>query len=257
MTTSQQKTSKESKIAEFATNAFAAHKIEQRMYQFESFDRYYGHWVCTKDGKGSNIYRFDIQHKPGTLVVTGDIGDLIVERTANMVAWCRGSVGSIDYFAEKVPHAIPTRDKSQEKMQEYVETMLLPDVSYSDCGTYNKWGQTIAELVDCPECHGYGETEGDESNNYDWVPCEACKGKGAVLSEVSSEWTELQAEVSHLADGSPDVFMQALYESSLCVDGDWMPDLTDWTSNFLWCREAVKWFCNNWDGPNPINGGEA
>ncbi len=255
MNTSQQKLSKEMQIAELAAKSFASHKIEQRLYQFESFDRYYGHWVCTKEGKGSNVYRFDIQHKPGTLTVTGDIGDLMVERTSNMVAWCRGSVGSIGYFAEKVPSAIQTREKSPDMMQEYVDTMLLPDPSYSDCGTYNKWGQQIVEKVDCPKCHGYGEKEGDESNNYDWVPCETCKGKGEVLAEISSEWVDLQDEVAHLTDGPPDVLLQALYESTLCNDCDWMPDLSDWTTNFLWCREAVKWFCENWDGPNP-NGSE-
>ena len=200
-------------IEEFASKAFASHKIDQRMYLFESFDRYYGHWVCTKDGSGSNVYRFDILHKPGTLVVTGDIGDLIVERTSNMIAWCQGSVDSISYFAEKVPHAIKTREPSQDKRQRYVETMLEPCLAYDLSGEFNEWGQHIA-----------GETEA---------------------------WEELYVELSRIIDdkAAPDVFMQTLYDSPLCNDCDWLPDLTDWTANFLWCREAVKWFCNNWEGP--------
>lgn len=244
--------SRESQIAELAAKAFASHKIEQRLYHFESFDRYYGHWVCTKDGKGSSVYRFDILHKPGTLVVTGDIGDLILERTANMVAWCRGSVGSTEYFAEKVPSAIPTREPSQDKRQEYVDTMLKPDRSYNGDDNYNAWGQVIREEETCPECDGLGFTYREVGEDEVEFSCARCDESGEAPGAVSEAWIDLQAELSHMVDGAPDVFMQTLHDSPLCTDCDWMPDLTDWTSNFLWCREAVKWFCENWDGPNEV-----
>lgn len=220
MTIRQKARSKESQIAELADSVFASHQIEQRMYHFEAFDRYYGHWVCTKNGKGSNIYRFDIQHKPGTVTVTGDVGHLIIERSANMIAWCRGAVGSIGYFAEKVPRAIPTREPSQDKRQEYYDMMFIPCLAYCGEAGYNAWGQAIA------------------------------------APEDREHWIDLREELAWKIDGPHDVFMSTLYESPLCRDSEWLPDLTDWTSNFLWCREAVKWFCEHWDGPNSAAGGK-
>lgn len=39
-------------------------------------------------------------------------------------------------------------------------------------------------------------------------------------------------------------FCTALYESGVNDGCDW-PDFKNWTSNFLWCREDLKWFLAN------------
>lgn len=106
MPTKQAKPNAVSLIAENAAHAFKEHVIEQRSLHRDERGLY-ATWRCGRPDSGT--YAFLVTVYPGVLVVTGDVGDLIVERTTNMIAWCRGSVGSIDYFAEKVPHAIPTK----------------------------------------------------------------------------------------------------------------------------------------------------
>lgn len=103
-------------IHESAVKNFANHKIEQRLSQgmFRS-------WRCKADGTW--CYGFDITTTPGTLIVTGDIGELIVQRADDMIAWSRGSVRSIDYFAEKVPHAMETKEWDQDVAEEWLDEL--------------------------------------------------------------------------------------------------------------------------------------
>lgn len=83
----------------------------------------YGCWRCgTPDGSGIDSFR--ITTIPGVLIITGDIGDLILERTENMIAWCAGSINSIDYFEEKVPRAIKTKEYDQDIALEWIEEQL-------------------------------------------------------------------------------------------------------------------------------------
>lgn len=171
-----------------AVTAFAGHKIEQRLNQgmFRS-------WRCRRDGTWA--YGFDVTTIPGTLVITGDIGELIVQRADDMIAWASGSVHSIDYFAEKVPRSMQTGEFCVEVAKEFLSELRsdLRDTGDLDEETKDK----IAELRNI--------LDGDE-----------------------------------VAD-----FQTELYLSGL-VDGCDMPNLKNYTSNFLWCREAVIWFCENW-----------
>lgn len=175
-------------IHEFAVKNFANHKIEQRLNQgmFRS-------WRCKADGTW--VRGFDITTTPGTIIVTGDIGELIVQRSDDMIAWARGSVHSIDYFAEKVPRSMETGEFCVEVAKEFLSELRsdLRDTGDLDEETKDK----IAELRNI--------LDGDE-----------------------------------VAD-----FQTELYLSGL-VDGCDMPNLKNYTSNFLWCREAVIWFCENW-----------
>lgn len=171
------------KIHGFAVKNFAEHKIEQRLSQ-----GMYRSWRCAK--ADSCEFAFEITTLPGTLLVTGDIGELIVQRTEDMLAWAERAVYSIDYFAGKVPHALPT-------------TQWCPDVAW-------EWLEELAAE----------EVEEEEDK---------------------AERVEKIADLrSCLEDGS-DAFFRELSDSRL-IDGCDYPDLTNWTSNFLWCREAVIWF---------------
>lgn len=106
------------RIEEFdrhAAKAFRNHTIRMRLDQglFRS-------WRC-QPFDGGWIYGFDIHTMPGMLMVTGDIGMLALERTADMLSWARGSIHSIDYFAEKVCRAIKTDEFDQKKAEVWVK----------------------------------------------------------------------------------------------------------------------------------------
>jgi hypothetical protein len=96
------------KHAEMASRSFAEHVVTQRLN-----DGMFRSWRCQK--LGSWIHGFNITTTPGHLIVTGDIGDLIVTRTADMIAWAREAIHDPGYFAEKVPSSIPTREWSYDR----------------------------------------------------------------------------------------------------------------------------------------------
>jgi hypothetical protein len=64
-----------------------------------------GHtWRCARPG--TNIYGFRVTWAPGVLVMTGDLGDLVISHQSftepwSAAAWVRGSSGSVDYFLSK------------------------------------------------------------------------------------------------------------------------------------------------------------
>lgn len=74
----------------------------------------YRHYRCAKPGTG--VYRFDIITWPGYLAVVGDIGDLLLCRTADMLAWAENSIHDAGYMAEKTIRPIDTEEESEELM---------------------------------------------------------------------------------------------------------------------------------------------
>lgn len=119
------------KNEDLARKAFAEHECTMRLDQgmFRS-------WRCMKPK--SWAYGFDVHTTPGHLIVTGDIGDLIVSRCEDMIDWSRGAVKDPHYFAEKVPHSIKTREWSYARSMEWID-------------------QEIHDAKDC-----YGDEEGDK-----------------------------------------------------------------------------------------------
>jgi hypothetical protein len=174
--------------SELAKKAFSNHVITERLNSgmFRS-------WRC--QAPGTWCYGFDVTTMPGTLVVTGDIGTLVVERTNDMIAWASGAARSIDYFAEKVSREMPTREWDADVAAEFID-------------------QSIAGCED--------DEDGD-------VQREAWRN--LKEDEIHDETTEQE-------------FCMALIESEL-IDGCDFPDLTNWKPSFLWCREAVIWFLQN------------
>ena len=170
-------------ISQNAKDAFKDHQITEL-----SRDGVFRSWRCGRPNSG--VYAFYITTTPGCLIVTGDIGDLIVERMYDMLPWCRGSVDSIDYFAGKVPSSIPTRSFSDEKLEEWVREQI------ADPDTEHEHRELLEDSLD--QLH------------YD----------------------------------GPDYWYREFND----IYGD-PPNWTEFNSNFLWCREAVKWFVNNHDEP--------
>lgn len=81
-------TPEEKRIREISDKAFEDHEITEL-----SRNGVFRSWRCGRPKSG--VYAFYITTTPGTLIITGDIGDLIVEREYDMLPWCRGSVDSI------------------------------------------------------------------------------------------------------------------------------------------------------------------
>lgn len=170
--------------AGWAAEAFKDHKIELRLNQ-----GLYRHWRCAKPGDGN--HSFSITTIPGSILVTGDIGTLVVERETEMIHWCKTAIRDVHYFASKVP-------------QEFKKYEYDPDMAR----------RYIAE-----------ELQSDE------------------LSEEDRETLlDLQEDCD---DGELD-FKRCLHESGY-IDGCDFPDLDNYTSSFLWCREAIKWFLAHYE----------
>lgn len=169
-------------VSEFAREAFQDHEVVQTLD-----NGFYRSWKCYKPG--TCFYAFTVTTIPGHIIVTGDVGDLIVSRTEDMIGWCKGSIQSIDYFASKVPHSIPTKGYDSEVALEWLE--------------------------------------------------EQAKEEGLSPAELSI--------VQNLKDCVDD--QEELFRGLSCcgmLDGDY-PTPENFNSNFLWCREAIKFLLENVD----------
>lgn len=165
-------------IERLAASAFANHEVTSLLSS-----GLYRHWRCAKPG--DSAYAFNVTTIPGRLIVTGDIGCLILERTDDMIAWSRGSINSMSYFAEKVPHEMPTSEYDPDVVERWVKDTIE---------TAREWG----------------------------VSAKACEALRAIDDFTMKPHVE-----------------QAIFDSGAVDGSDW-PTLTNWTSSFLWCREAIK-----------------
>jgi len=114
---------REDECAERAKKAFEHHVVEER-----SRNGVYRSWRCHNPDEG--CFWFDITTIPGSLIITGDLGDMIVSRSYDMLPWCRGLIRSIDYFAEKVSRDFPTTEFSPERLEEWLKGELNPEEGY-------------------------------------------------------------------------------------------------------------------------------
>lgn len=161
-------------VEQLASEAFAEHEIHTRLEQ-----DVYRHYDC-RHKNGSNIYQFHVVTFPGRLIVSGDIGDLMLVRCYDMLEWAPQAVESIDYFASKVVSG-PTKQYCSEVAREAIR-------------------------------------QARQENPLD-------------LLEVSDV-------------DNPHSTIMEIYDSRIWEGCDF-PSLENWTSNFLWCREALRWFFRN------------
>lgn len=77
-------------------------------------------WRCGREQCAA--YHFDVYVVPGRLMVFGDMGCLVVERTRDMIAWSRSAIRSLGYFASKVPEELrgSVREYDEEVVQAWV-----------------------------------------------------------------------------------------------------------------------------------------
>ena len=162
---------------QFAVDAFKDHEINYLMT-----NDVYRHFDC-RNRNGSSIYQFNVITFPGRLIITGDVGDLMLKRCRDMLEWAPRAVHSIDYFAEKVVAGKVKVDYDPEVVQEVINEAL-------------------------------GDRDSDAAR--------------LEISDVTN----------------PHSTLMEMYDSAAWDGCDW-PGLWNWHSNFLWCREAFKWFCAN------------
>lgn len=130
-------------IAEAAEMAFCDHQITQRLDQgmFRS-------WRCQRPGSWN--LGFDVTTTPGALIVSGDLGTLVVERCEDMedmIAWARGAIGDIHYFASKVSREIPTEGFDLEAAREAVREGLKEAIADGyDRERIGRWRSLLGEL---------------------------------------------------------------------------------------------------------------
>ncbi|HEY1187700.1 MAG TPA: hypothetical protein VGE74_08585 [Gemmata sp.] len=108
-------------VAAMAAKSFAAHRVAP-LWVALPFDGAcetgVSAWRCAKPGDCA--YAFTLYSVPGRLIVCGDLGTLVLERTYDMLVWARGSIDSIDYFAEKVTREIATEEFDPDMVRAWV-----------------------------------------------------------------------------------------------------------------------------------------
>jgi hypothetical protein len=90
-------------------------------------------WLCREPGRTSYWFRVIAGHN--LIVVTGDIGDLIVTpRRPDALSWMRGALDSPDYFAQKVSQdvRITAFDKELVRLALAQERIDLEDYDLDD-----------------------------------------------------------------------------------------------------------------------------
>lgn len=166
------------------------------------------HYRCHEPGT-SNMH-FNVYFFPGRMIVSGDIGFMAWERTFDMLIWARGAVDSIDYFAEKVPNEIETKEWDSEVGKAWVWEVFF---------------EMVENLVD---------EEGVDASN-------------AVNAHKAQGWRDTRDELMRHLDNGYEIFISEVDNSDWSPSkrgGDW-PELKQYTTSFLWCREAVKWLIRN------------
>lgn len=196
------------KIHNLANMAFKKHELKLLCNQ-----ELFRSWHLSSPG--TSVCYFDITTIPGSLFITGDIGDLILTRESDMISWARKAVGSIEYFASKVPNEIQTREYDPEVAKAWIYEMLQLDSLEDE-------GDDVFQLL------------GDSTRE-------------ALLEIYRDQYWDYGNEYET---------MLAIHDSGV-LDGCDIPNLTNYTSNFLWCREALLFFFTKLDqtltpGPEPI-----
>jgi hypothetical protein len=162
----------------------------------------YRGWRC--QSPKSWVDGFDLFLFPGELILTGDRGELVVQRARDMAAWCRSSIDDIGYFASKVSSEIETEEYSADMVRGW-----------------------LAEI---------------DAGDYAGCRCEAKLAK-RLRDEATGKFKKNDPEARDRIEYAADDGEHAVYEALSDLDlHDDPPDFKVWTYSFLHQREAIKWF---------------
>lgn len=185
----------EQQIRELSDQSFSGHKMTLELHagMFRS-------WLCKNPG--SSAYWFRITTIPGSLIITGDLGTMVVGRENDMLPWVRGCIDSTDYFAGKCQDT-KTRVFSETSLREWL-------------------AEQITEMEACPH------------------------------SDASGVLDTLHSALSESSEHGPDWFYEELQD---VFEGSEPPSWTDWDSQFLWRRDAIRWFIREYDRQQTVIAG--
>lgn len=133
------------KIAELAQRDFADHVIREKSNPGD-YARVF--WCGKPDG--SSIMHFKVVVFPGYLMVTGDVGDIVLFRDTDMIAWCRSAVRSPSYFFEK---ATMSREQKRcwtdEAFEDWLTDAIEQDKRAVEDGDYDEviWSEQRVKEV--------------------------------------------------------------------------------------------------------------
>ena len=156
---------------------------------------------------GTGTYAFHIVTFPGRLIVSGDIGNMAWSRCPDMLEWAAGAIGSTGYFAEKTWGSIEVREWSEDACREVVEQEHKDHID--DQAVTNTEGRSVAEVA-----------------------------------KDTEKANEIRDRLLRRIDDGEHAFATAYYESDW-YGGDF-PNVSQYTAEFLWCREAVRWFLKSY-----------
>jgi hypothetical protein len=161
----------------------------------------YRHWRCQRPNTWN--MGFDIVTWPGSLCFTGDMGEYLFQRTADMVPFMRESCMSYSYAAEKcTAHDGRLKEFSEERFEEILTERLKE--ADEEGGTFRVMRRG---------------TFADEN-----------------VADALEEIRNAYSQYSMASDAT-----KAMYESGLW-DGCDLPSCEVYTFHFLWCLHAIKWF---------------
>lgn len=143
------------KIRAAAEREFAKHQITEL-----SRNGVFRTWKCATPGTWA--HGFLITTIPGSLIVTGDLGELIVSRTYDMLPWARRAVRDLHYFASKTSQNFKTREFSHDAFEDWKADTLseLRKNAYDNPGTeaethYDRFRESYEDF----EAENYGHDE--------------------------------------------------------------------------------------------------
>lgn len=136
--------------AKLAADAFRDHQCRVMLDSYP-----YRHWRCAQPANCA--YWFDVITGPGWLLVRGDVGELLVQRTHDMIAWSRSAINSIGYFAEKVPREIETEVFCQDVAREWIREEMRQTREWTPDREERR--RRYAILLDLRDALEYGEGE--------------------------------------------------------------------------------------------------
>lgn len=185
-----------SEVAGYAKKAFAEHRVTCLWHGIPQRSGeliHAGSWLCGKPD--SLAYHFTIVSVPGRLMVFGDLGSLALERTYDMLAWARGSIESMEYFAEKVVREMKTKVFDPAMVRAYVhevdQDILEGEHEYDDKTTKAWLTGLRQELLAAAEEGGEGKVYAvyAESDLYDGdMPCFENWDRGFLWCREAIKW---------------------------------------------------------------------
>lgn len=187
---------------------------------------------------GSCCYHFDIVTYPGHLVVSGDMGDFVFQRTSDMFEFFRPNGNyneknwiNISYWGEKLQ---ASSVRGQSKFEVFDGDLILPSV--------------IEHLEEYCE---------DLDREFDMY---LAKNSNPEYKDVESFTAAFKKEVKDYFDYHEDELNEQQYvsvfesfESDIIDNNDLLCEWYEWvetekvSSNYIWCCYAIVWAIKQYD----------